>query len=562
MQKRKPNLINKAFNQYFWASILMVAATQIANIVDATIVGNLLGAGALAAVNLSKPLIQAFFAISCLYVFSSAMLSGMAIGKGDRGAANKLFTFTLSLSLVIGTLVTVVGLVGFGPISNVICQSEALRPLSDAFLRVTLISAVPQLMMYSINQFVTMDGDPKRVSRAVIVGNVFNILLDIVFIKFCGWGIAGAAAATCIMYIVCILMVLPHFHNKGSLRLCKTRWAEVEIRRVLSIGLPLFFSTALISVQYIGNNYVCGHYLGDNGLIALAVCMQLFAFSMIILTGTLRTVQPVGAILKGMDDSQGMLMLLKRAYTFLTISFAVFTAVLVLFPAQIGILLGVTTEDAMQVVKTALPLFSLNIVFQGLLCNLLPVYQFYDHKYLALFLSIGQPLFPMFGFWLLKGGWIGFFLGQLAVATVLLIGTAILRGKDKTLSPVFLVPRTPEKEIYDVTIETNLEALQESEHALREFLLSRGLDMETANRYVLCAEELLKNIIQHGHANCVDIRATDSIISIHDDGKPFNPLEYCDESEGLGLKIVHGIDIAMKYNYCFEQNMVTIVVNC
>lgn len=562
MQKRKPNLINKAFNQYFWASILMVAATQIANIVDATIVGNLLGAEALAAVNLSKPLIQAFFAISCLYVFSSAMLSGMAIGKGDRGAANKLFTFTLSLSLVIGTLVTVVGLVGFGPISNVICQSEALRPLSDAFLRVTLISAVPQLMMYSINQFVTMDGDPKRVSRAVIVGNVFNILLDIVFIKFCGWGIAGAAAATCIMYIVCILMVLPHFHKKGSLRLCKTRWAEVEIRRVLSIGLPLFFSTALISVQYIGNNYVCGHYLGDNGLIALAVCMQLFAFSMIILTGTLRTVQPVGAILKGMDDSQGMLMLLKRAYTFLTISFAVFTAVLVLFPAQIGILLGVTTEDAMQVVKTALPLFSLNIVFQGLLCNLLPVYQFYDHKYLALFLSIGQPLFPMFGFWLLKGGWIGFFLGQLAVATVLLIGTAILRGKDKTLSPVFLVPRTPEKEIYDVTIETNLEALQESEHALREFLLSRGLDMETANRYVLCAEELLKNIIQHGHANCVDIRATDSIISIHDDGKPFNPLEYCDESEGLGLKIVHGIDIAMKYNYCFEQNMVTIVVNC
>lgn len=560
MQKRKPNLINKAFNQYFWASILMVAATQIANIVDATIVGNLLGAEALAAVNLSKPLIQAFFAISCLYVFSSAMLSGMAIGKGNKKAANKLFTFTLSLSLILGVLVTIAGLVGFGPISKAICQSEALRPLSDAFLRVTLISAVPQLLMYSVNQFVTMDGDPKRVSRAVIVGNVFNILLDIVFIKFCGWGIAGAAAATCIMYIVCILMVLPHFHKKGSLRLCKTRWAEVEIRRVLSIGLPLFFSTALISVQYIGNNYVCGHYLGDNGLIALAVCMQLFAFSMIILTGTLRTVQPVGAILKGMEDSNGMLILLKRAYAFLIISFSVFTAILVLFPAQIGTLLGVSAEDAMQVVKTALPLFSLNIVFHGLLSNLLPVYQFYDHKYLALFLSIGQPLFPMFGFWMLKGGWIGFFLGQLVVAAVLLICTAILRRKDKALSPVFLVPRTPEKEIYDVTIETNLDALYESKNDLRAFLQSRGLDAETVNRYVLCTEELLKNIIEHGHAHNVDIRVTDSIISIHDDGKPFNPLEYKEEGDGLGLKIVHGIDIPMKYNYCFEQNMVTISI--
>lgn len=544
-----------------WASILMVAATQIANIVDATIVGNLLGADALAAVNLSKPLIQAFFAISCLYVFSSAMLSGMAIGKGDRGTANKLFTFTLSLSLILGVLVTIAGLVGFGPISKAICQSETLRPLSDAFLRVTLISAVPQLLMYSVNQFVTMDGDPKMVSRAVIVGNVFNILLDIVFIKFCGWGIAGAATATCIMYIVCILMVLPHFCKKGSLRLCKTRWTDIEIGKVLTIGLPLFLSTALISVQYIGNNYVCGHYLGDNGLIALAVCMQLFAFSMIILSGTLRTVQPVGAILKGMEDSNGMLLLLKRAYAFLIISFSVFTAILVLFPAQIGTLLGVSAEDAMQVVKTALPLFSLNIVFHGLLSNLLPVYQFYDHKYLALFLSIGQPLFPMFGFWMLKGGWIGFFLGQLVVAAVLLICTAILRRKDKALSPVFLVPRAPEKEIYDVTIETNLDALYESENDLRAFLQSRGLDAETVNRYVLCTEELLKNIIQHGHANCVDIRATDSIISIHDDGKPFNPLEYKEEGDGLGLKIVHGIDVDMKYNYCFEQNMVTISIN-
>ena len=62
MIERKSNLINKAFNRYLWASVLTVAATQIANIVDAIIVGNLVGPDGLAAVNLSKPLLQTFFA--------------------------------------------------------------------------------------------------------------------------------------------------------------------------------------------------------------------------------------------------------------------------------------------------------------------------------------------------------------------------------------------------------------------------------------------------------------------------------------------------------------------
>lgn len=147
------------------------------------------------------------------------------------------------------------------------------------------------------------------------------------------------------------------------------------------------------------------------GLIALVVCMQLFAFAMIILTGTLRTIQPIGSILKGLGDDRG-----------------------------------------------------------------------------------------------------------------------------------------------------TVESLGESTEGLKSFLLSQGLEKEKAVRYVLCAEELLKNIIQHGHARYVDIRATRSAITIHDDGKPFNPIEYRAEDEGIGLKIVHGFGLNMKYDFRFNQNMITVPV--
>ncbi len=119
---------------------------------------------------------------------------------------------------------------------------------------------------------------------------------------------------------------------------------------------------------------------------------------MIILSGSLRTIQPIGAILKGLGDDRGMTLLLKRTYTFLGICLASYAVLIVAFPAPIARILGAANESSMPFVLEALPLFSLNIVMQVLLYNLLPIYQFYGHNRLALFLSIAQTLLPMVGF--------------------------------------------------------------------------------------------------------------------------------------------------------------------
>lgn len=567
MSERKANLVNKAFNQYLWASVLTVAATQVANIVDAIIVGNLVGDDGLAAVNMSKPLLQAFFALTCFYVASSTILSGMAIGKGDRKTADKLFSFSMGFSLLLGILITVFGLLFFDSISALLCQSDSLRPLSDAFMRVTLCSAAPQLLMLTLNQFVTVDGEPKLVSRAVIVGNVFNILLDIVFIRYCGWGIAGAAWATLTMYVVCIIIMLTHFRRKESLRLCRTRPREVGVGKIFSIGLPLFFSTVLLSVQYIGNNYVAGRFLGDDGLVTMAVCIQLLAFSMIILTGTLRTIQPVGSILKGLNDNRGMVMLMKRGYSFMAVCFIVFTAVLVFFPAQIGSLLGVAGEDRLDMVSRALPLFSLNIVGQAMLCNLLPAFQLYDRKGLALLLSIAQSLLPMVFFLLLQGNWIGFFVGQLATALAIGVWEFILRRKDPTLSRFLLIPMKNDGKLLDITLQTTTASLSEGISDLRSFLASNGVAPHTANVAAVCAEEFINNIIRHGHATSIDLSANvsnDAVrISIHDDGMAFNPVETVKSSDskiGLGLTLASAFCKDIDYKYLFNQNMVVLTI--
>ena len=433
--------VDKAFKNYLAASVLTVAATQVANIVDAAIVGNLIGSEALAAVNVCRPLLQAIFAISCLFVSSGTMLTGMAIGKGDRAKADSLFSFSLLLAVVIGVALIAVGSACFGSMSQLLCSSDTLRPLVDDFLWVTLLSALPQLLMLTLHQYVTVDGSPRMITRAVVVGNLVNLSLDVVFIRYCGWGIAGAAWATLVMYVVCALMVLPHFRRRGTLHLRLPRRSHLQLGRMWTLGLPLFFSTVLLSVQFAVNNHVASTWLGDAGLVALAVCMQMLLFSMIILTGTLRTIQPVGSILRGQDNHRGMRRLMFLAYRFMAVCLLVYVVAIVLLPTQIAHLLGATDAHVMPVVLAALPPFSLNILMQVLMYCLMPVYQLYDHKYLAMFLSIGQTLLPMVGFWVLHGGWMGFFYGQLAVAVVILISTTVMHHRDKRLSWLLLIPK-------------------------------------------------------------------------------------------------------------------------
>lgn len=562
MQRRNSYLIGKAFKNYIVASVLTVASTQVANIVDAAIVGNLIGPEALASVNLCKPVLQAFFSFSCLYVASATMMAGMAIGQGNKSKADKLFSFAIVTSILLGVVFTIMGLVAFNPLSQLLCNSDSLRQMTNDFLLVSIFSAVPQLLMLALNQFLAIDGAPKLVTRNVFVGNVFNILFDIIFIKVCGWGIAGASWATFVMYMVCIVMVIPHFRKKDSLHLCRFKRGDINYRKLFTIGVPVFFSTVLLSVQLIGSNYVASTYLGDGSLVALAVCVQLISFSMIILSGSLRTIQPIGAILKGLGDDRGMTLLLKRTYAFLGVCLAIYAALIVLFPAPIARLLGAANESSMPFVLEALPFFSLHIVMQALLYNLMPIYQFYGHNRLALFLSIAQTILPMVGFWALRGGWIGFFLGQAIVAIVLLILTSVVRSKDKRLAPLTLIPRSDAKKVFDVTMETSMGALKDCLTGLYQFLSSQS--QPQTDRLMLCAEELLNNIVSHGQARYVDVRATENCISIHDDGKPFNPLDVKTQrttppqNEGIGLRIVQGINLDIKYDYRFNQNMVTI----
>lgn len=174
-------------------------------------------------------------------------------------------------------------------------------------------------------------------------------------IKVFDAGVAGAAAATVTMNVLNVVILSTHFMKKGTLSVVIPRKVKEIVKMLLKNGLPEFVATSLIAVQMAAGVRIASIYMGDAGVVVLAVCSQLFSFSMIFLSGTLNTLQPMSAILKGANDSKGMLMLLRQAYTFLFICLVVYTLAICIAPTQIAAFFGVSTEVQMKMALQALP---------------------------------------------------------------------------------------------------------------------------------------------------------------------------------------------------------------
>lgn len=574
-QSRTPYLVGKAFRSFLLASVLTAAASQVATLVDGLMLSHFVNEEAMSAVNITSPVNQVLFAICILLGVGGSMLAGIAIGNHRRDEASRLFSVVTTSAVAIGIFAAVSGIIWLSPLVGVLCPDTGLQPYVDDYLGVSIIGSPVYMLMVVMQTFVTLDGEPRRVTAAVATSTVVNLCLDYITIVPLGWGITGAAVSTVVSYVAALAVLLPHFRKAGTLTYSLPR-RNLTLRAIASMGMPFGIATVLIAVQMLGNNLVAMDYLGAAGIVTLSVCMYMLRFSMIILTGTLESFQPVAAILKGSGDNNGVALVLGRAYRFLGVSLAALAFVLILFPGLIETIFGIDDPASVSAMDMALPAYALNIVLQCAVYLLIPVYQIYSHRSLALVISFGQPLLPMLCFWGLAAlhtsgaGWLnpwwGFALGQIAVVLILLPIALTRRGNHRRF---VLIPRDNPDSIFDTTVQPSLPMMGDALAGIDAWLSTQGIGDTLRHRVVLAVEENVKNIIEHALGKRTSSTAIDVRISItpetiramiRDEGIPFNPIEQ-DPGTGIGLKLVRDTSDSEKYEYIFHQNLLTVEWN-
>ena len=387
--------INKQFYNYLGAYILVALSGCLGNVVDGIIVGNLISAEGVSAINLSKPINQFIFTLHLLINAGAGMLVAYALGQGNVGEARRFFTRALSLSVGLGVLLAVVGGVFFpDATTRLLCNGEVL-PLARDYLQVLLLGNPAFILMWGLSTMVGVDGKPKLVSLAVIVDNVVNLLLDIVFIQWMGWGIAGSSAATVVGHVVGIAILLTHWRKPEDRRLVPvfdTGGLAVSWRRIVSQGAPLAIASISLTLLLLSANNIVLSTLGGAGIFAFAVCMNLLQVYNLFLSGTCQTLQSLGAIQVGKGDVEGLRTVLRRAFRFITVAMAVTCVLVWVWPDGIVRLFGADKEAFFSEGCHALRVFALSFIPFCYIYVLMIVYKLYAQHRMALFISFALSL--------------------------------------------------------------------------------------------------------------------------------------------------------------------------
>ena len=121
------------------------------------------------------------------------MLVGMELGKKDTHRASYIFIISMLACLLTGLALTACGVLAPDVVTRLLCDHDQLYQPTYKYLRVMLIGAPAYLLMWGVDTMVSVDGSPRLVSISILVDNVVHLVLDVVFIKYFGWGIEGSS---------------------------------------------------------------------------------------------------------------------------------------------------------------------------------------------------------------------------------------------------------------------------------------------------------------------------------------------------------------------------------
>ena len=226
---------------FFFPILLGSFFQQMYNTVDTIIVGRFVGTVALAAVGASGPilsLINGFF----LGVSSGAtVVLSQYCGASDREGISRALHTAIALALVLGLLITGVGM-SFAPaILRLIGTPEGCMDDAVAYCRILFGGAVFSMLYNMGSGLLRAMGDSRRPMIFLIVCCAVNIAADLVLVWGLHMGVTGAAIATVLaqgVSAVLVLRTLMKQQDETRLEVKKIRFHGKLLRSILQIGIP------------------------------------------------------------------------------------------------------------------------------------------------------------------------------------------------------------------------------------------------------------------------------------------------------------------------------------
>lgn len=292
--------------------ILSNITVPMLGVVDTAVIGHLDSPIYLGGVAVGATATSFIFMLLLFLRMSTTGLTAQAFGANDKTALARALTQPLLIALVAGVLFVLLRTPFSFLAASLMGGSSEVQHQAQIFINIRWLSAPATLANLVILGWLLGVQYARAPMVLLIVGNLVNILLDLLFVLKLHWGVAGAAAATAAAEYVTLgvglCMVVRVLKLRGiSFNLLKQSWRG-DAARLFRLNRDIMLRSLMVQICF-ASLTLLGARLGPDVVAVNAVLLMFLTFTAYALDGFAYAVEACSGEAVGAKDRSRLLLI-------------------------------------------------------------------------------------------------------------------------------------------------------------------------------------------------------------------------------------------------------------
>ena len=290
----KPNHVDMTTGPLFGKIVMFAIPVALANLLsitfdaaDLAVIGrwSLYGHKSLAAIGATNAITTLMLILTFGIAGGAQVVAAQCYGAKDNRGITHAFHTGVAMGVVSGLVLMVLGVSLSRALMLLMRTPADIIDSATLYLRLRFLG-IPFTMVYIFGcVLMRAVGDTRRPLFFLLVAGLVNVGLNLIFVIFFKWDVAGVAVATAISKgISALLVMIALMRNPAPCRimLSKVRFYWPELKRILWIGVP----SGLQSSSYAISNVIIAGAINTLGSLAVAGNTASGMVESVIHTGT------------------------------------------------------------------------------------------------------------------------------------------------------------------------------------------------------------------------------------------------------------------------------------
>ena len=349
-------------------SIAMMVFTSIYGVVDGFFVSNFAGKTSFASINLVMPFVMILGGVGFMVGTGGTALVSKILGQRDREQANRVFSMMVWLTLLLGAVLGVMGVVFMEPVDKFLGAEADMMHDCVLYGRIVIAFTASFMLQNVFQSFLIAAEKPKLGLATTVAAGVTNMVLDAVFVGVLHWGVAGAAVATGLSQCVGGIVPLIYFlrPNDSLLRLGPAKFAWKPIFQAVTNGASELMSNISGSLVAMLYNFQLMRLYGQDGVSAYGVLMYVQFIFVAIYVGYSIGCAPVVGFHYGAQNRDELKNMLKKSSILMSLAGIVLTGCAYFLSSPLAKIFVGYDENLFALTHHAFQVYALTFLLAGM----------------------------------------------------------------------------------------------------------------------------------------------------------------------------------------------------